>query len=64
MLLHSEYLCLFFVKIVTNHAKIGNVSKKNSSVVYATDTVQRGVWTILAKNQIFLSEEKWDEIRK
>ena len=33
--------------------------------VYANDTVLQGVhWTILAKNQNFLNEVEWNNIRK
>ena len=41
------------------NARIRNEHKKNLSVVYAKDTVLRGVClTILAKNQLFLNEAK------
>ena len=41
------------------------VYARKNSVVYATEKVSRNVClAILAKNQIFLNEARWDENRK
>ena len=48
------------------NAKIRNICEKNLSVVMPTIQCWETfvLLTILAQNQIFLSEAKWDEIRK
>ena len=58
-----KYFCLFSVLEI--NAKIRNICEKNLSLVYANDTVLRGVCltVYLAENQIFLNEAKWYETR-
>ena len=56
---------LFSAKIVPNQRWNKKSTKENLSVVYANGAVLRDVClTILAENQIFFNQAKWDEIRK
>ena len=62
---YLKYLCLLLSRLSQINANIRQKCvQEELARVYANDSDARRLYCIKAKNQIFINEAKWDEIRK